>query len=52
MDPERVERLRVIVVEMDRITQDIGPKLIRLAHLRKEAKEIVAEEQTTDDERR
>lgn len=44
MDPtERLafsERLRVIAVEMDRIVQEIGPKWIRLAHLREEARMI------------
>lgn len=37
------ERLRVIAVEMDRIVQEIGPKWIRLAHLREEARMISTE---------
>lgn len=37
---ERIERLRVIAVEMDSIVRDIGPKLIRLAHLRNESRQI------------
>ena len=38
--PERIERLRTVAVEMDRIVRDIGPKLIMLAHLRNEARQI------------
>jgi hypothetical protein len=37
---ERVERLRAVAIEMDRIVRDIGPKLIMLAHLRSEARQI------------
>lgn len=37
---ERVERLRTIAVEMDRIVREAGPQLIRLAHLRNEARQI------------
>lgn len=43
MDAERSQRLRTIAVEMDSIVREIGPKWIRLAHLRKEAHEIIAE---------
>jgi len=39
----RAERLRVIAVEMDRIVREIGPKWIRLAHLRSEARAICEE---------
>lgn len=54
MDPERTERLRVIAIEMDSIARDIGPKWIRLAHLRREAQQIIAavEPKGDDDERR
>ncbi len=52
MDPERAERLRVIAIEMDSIVRDIGPKWIRLAHLRKEAYAIIAEQgEKTNEER-
>lgn len=37
---ERVERLRSVAVEMDRIVREVGPKLIMLAHLRSEARKI------------
>lgn len=43
MDHERSERLRAIAVEMDNLVRDLGPKWIRLAHLRKEAHQIIAE---------
>lgn len=43
MDSERSERLRIIAVEMDSIVRDLGPKWIRLAHLRDEAHQIIAE---------
>lgn len=43
MDQERAERLRIVVTEMDSIMRDVGPKWIRLAHLRKEAQQIIAE---------
>ena len=36
----RAARLRTIAVEMDRIVREIGPKWIRLAHLRSEARLI------------
>ncbi len=38
---ERVERLRTIAVEMDRIIREVGPKLIMLAHLRSESRQIL-----------
>lgn len=37
---ERLERLHTVAVEMDGIVRDVGPKLIRLAHLRNEARQI------------
>ena len=40
---ERIARLEKIMQEMGMITKEIGPKLIRLSHLRKEAKEIISE---------
>ena len=41
-DPiERVERLRVIAIEIDSIVREIGPKMIRLAHLREESRVII-----------
>lgn len=40
---ERAERLKKIAVEMDTIVREIGPKWIRLAHLRTEAKVIIEE---------
>lgn len=44
MDPteisERVSRLRTVAEEMDGIVRTIGPSLIRLAHLRAEARQI------------
>jgi hypothetical protein len=43
MDRERADRLRVIAVEMDALVRDLGPKWIRLAHLRKEAHQIIEE---------
>jgi len=43
MDQERAERLRVIAVEMDALVREIGPKWIKLAHLRKEAQQIIAD---------
>ena len=46
MDQERAERLQVIAVEMDAIVREIGPKWIRLAHLRKEAQQIIADFET------
>lgn len=37
------DRLAKIAVEMDSLTRDVGPKLIRLAHLRTEARAIIKE---------
>lgn len=37
---ERAERLRTVALEMDRIVREVGPQLIRLAHLRAEARQI------------
>jgi hypothetical protein len=37
---DRLERLRTVAIEMDGIVRDVGPKLIRLAHLRNEARQI------------
>ena len=36
-------RLRTIAVEMDGIVRELGPKWIRLAHLRKESQMIIRE---------
>lgn len=53
MDRERSERLKVIAVEMDGLVRELGPKWIRLAHLRKEAHQIISEmEKSEKDERR
>ncbi len=52
MDPERAERLRVIAIEMDSLVRELGPKWIRLAHLRKEAHQIIAEAEGRSDEKR
>lgn len=43
MKQERAERLRTVAIEMDRIVREIGPQLIRLAHLRKESQAIIEE---------
>lgn len=40
---EKIARLQKVVAEIGVLTQEIGPKLIRLAHLRKEARLILAE---------
>lgn len=48
----RAERLRIIAVEMDRIVREIGPKWIRLAHLRQEARLITTELEATDERSR
>jgi hypothetical protein len=37
---ESIDRLRTVAGEMESIVRDIGPKLIRLAHLREEARHI------------
>lgn len=49
---ERAARLHVIAVEMDMLVREIGPKWIRLAHLRQESRAIMRElddEQTARD---
>jgi len=43
MNSERQERLKKIIIEIDSIIKEIGPKWIKLAHLRNEAKSIVEE---------
>lgn len=43
MNSERQERLKKIIIEIDSIIKEIGPKWIKLAHLRSEAKSIVEE---------
>jgi hypothetical protein len=45
----RQERLRTIAVEMDSLVRDLGPKWIRLAHLRKEAHQIITELEKKDE---
>lgn len=40
---ERTERLKTIAIEMDKIVRDIGPKWIKLAHLRNESRQIIEE---------
>lgn len=37
------ERLKVVIVEIDKIVQDVGPKLIKLGHLRNEMKLLLDE---------
>lgn len=37
---ELVDRLKKVAVEMDLIVREIGPRWIRLAHLRNEARVI------------
>ena len=37
---ERIARLQTVAMEMDRIIREVGPRLIRLAHLRAEARSI------------
>lgn len=44
----RQERLRTIAVEMDTLVRELGPKWIRLAHLRKEAHQIISELEKKD----
>lgn len=45
---ERTARLRVIAVEMDGIVRELGPKWIRLAHLRQESQAIIKELQDVE----
>lgn len=40
---ERAERLKVIAAEMDALIKELGPKWIRLAHLRSESRAIIEE---------
>lgn len=40
---DRMERLRVVGIEMDRIVREVGPQLVMLAHLRNEARQIMEE---------
>lgn len=40
---ERAERLKKIAIEMDQIVREIGPKLIKLSHLREESEMIMGE---------
>ncbi len=40
---ERAERLKLIVIQMDEIVREIGPKWIKLSYLREESKQIMAE---------
>lgn len=44
MTKDRAERLQRIAEEMGALTKQIGPSLIRLAHLRQEAQRILAED--------
>lgn len=48
MQADRAARLRQIAVEMDSIVREIGPKWIRLAHLRKEAQQIISEAESEE----
>jgi Fe-S-cluster formation regulator IscX/YfhJ len=43
VDRSRVDRLQKIAIEMDEIVREIGPKWIKLAHLRKESQSIMEE---------
>jgi hypothetical protein len=47
-DSERAARLRTIAVEMDALVRELGPKWLRLAHLRREAQQIIEEMEKTD----
>ncbi len=40
---ERMERLKVVAIEIDGLVRELGPKWIRLAHLRTEAQAILKE---------
>jgi hypothetical protein len=51
MDSERAARLRAIAVEMDALVRELGPKWIKLAHLRKEAHQIIEEMKRPDEGR-
>lgn len=43
LSPERAARLEKIVQEIGEHMKEIGPKLIRVSHLRKEARSILEE---------
>jgi hypothetical protein len=43
MSTEREERLRVVMIQMDQIVREIGPKWIKLSHLREESQKIIEE---------
>ncbi len=45
---ERIQRLTAIAVEMDKIVKELGPKWIRLAHLRTESQQIIQELRDAD----
>lgn len=40
---ERSARLKVVIGEIDAIMREIGPKMVRMSHLRKEVRSIVEE---------
>lgn len=40
---ESERRLQVVIKEIDKIVQDVGPKLIKLGHLRNEMKVLLDE---------
>jgi hypothetical protein len=37
------QRLQAVILEVDKIVQDVGPKLIKLGHLRSEMKMLLDE---------
>lgn len=45
---ERLDRLTKVASEMDEIVRETYPKLIRLAHLRKESQTIIEELQNDE----
>lgn len=49
---ERSARLTSVASEMDRIIKDVGPKLIKLSHLRAESKSIIEEIKELEKSRR
>jgi hypothetical protein len=38
---ERSRRLRAVAEEMDRLMKEVGPKWLRIAHLKQEAESIM-----------
>ena len=40
---ERLERLKTLAIDMNALVMELGPKWIRLAHLRQEAQAIIKE---------